>query len=61
MEGISSASEQQSASMEEITATANKLGSLAELLKESLKVKEESNKEKNKITLKVPKFKKKEK
>jgi hypothetical protein len=53
MEGISSASEQQSASMEEITANANKLGSLAEDLKESLEVKEESNMPKKKMTLKI--------
>ena len=36
MEGISSASEQQTASMEEITATANRLGILAEELKNQL-------------------------
>ena len=36
MEGISASSEQQTASMEEITATANRLGSLAEGLKNSL-------------------------
>ena len=36
MEGISASSEQQTASMEEVTSTANKLGSLAETLKESL-------------------------
>ncbi|MFX1503505.1 MAG: hypothetical protein ACFFDH_21255, partial [Promethearchaeota archaeon] len=46
MEGISSAAEQQSASMEEITATANKLGTLAEWLKDSLKTAEESPKKK---------------
>ena len=37
MEGISSSSEQQTASMEEISATAHKLGSLAEKLKNNLK------------------------
>ena len=36
MEGISASSEQQTASMEEVTSTANKLGTLAETLKESL-------------------------
>ncbi len=36
MEGISASSEQQTASMEEITSTANKLGTLAEKLKEGL-------------------------
>ena len=35
-EGISGVSEEQTASMEEITATANKLGALAEKLKERL-------------------------
>ncbi|MFX1371869.1 MAG: methyl-accepting chemotaxis protein [Promethearchaeota archaeon] len=53
MEGISSASEQQSASMEEITATANKLGILAEDLKDTLKVSDEPTKQKKKITLKA--------
>ncbi|MFX1280183.1 MAG: hypothetical protein ACFFA3_12260, partial [Promethearchaeota archaeon] len=53
MEGISSASEQQSASMEEITATANKLGSMAEDLKESLKVEENSHKQKKKLNLTI--------
>ncbi len=53
MEGISSASEQQSASMEEISATANKLGTLAENLKDTLKVAEEPTKQKKKITLKA--------
>ncbi|MFX1389964.1 MAG: methyl-accepting chemotaxis protein [Promethearchaeota archaeon] len=52
MEGIASAAEQQSASMEEITATANKLGTLAEHLKDSLNTAEESPKKK-KITLKA--------
>ena len=46
MEEISAAAEQQSASMEEITATANKLGTLAEILKDSLNVGEESSKQK---------------
>ena len=36
MEGISASSEQQTASMEEITSTANKLGNLAEDLKTTL-------------------------
>lgn len=36
MEGISASSEEQTASMEEITGTANRLGSLAEELKNSL-------------------------
>ena len=36
MEGISSSSEQQTASMEEITDTANRLGTLAEGLRETL-------------------------
>ncbi len=36
MEGISASSEEQTASMEEITATANKLGTLAEDLKDQL-------------------------
>ncbi len=51
MEGISAAAEQQSASMEEITATANKLGTLAENLKDTLKVKEDLNEKKKKTTL----------
>lgn len=38
MEGISASAEQQTSSMEEITATAQKLGTLAENLKESLKL-----------------------
>lgn len=38
MEGISASAEQQTASMEEVTSTAHKLGTLAEDLKESLKV-----------------------
>ncbi|MFW9785325.1 MAG: methyl-accepting chemotaxis protein [Candidatus Heimdallarchaeota archaeon] len=37
MEGISSSAEQQTASMEEITSTAHKLGYLGEELKELLK------------------------
>jgi methyl-accepting chemotaxis protein len=37
MEGISASAEQQTASMEEVTATAHKLGTLAENLKNSLK------------------------
>ena len=36
MQGISTSAEQQTASMEEISATANKLGGLAEELKQSL-------------------------
>lgn len=36
MEGISASTEEQTASMEEITATANKLGILVEDLKNSL-------------------------
>ncbi len=36
MEGINAAAEQQTASMEEITATATKLGMMAEDLKDSL-------------------------
>jgi methyl-accepting chemotaxis protein len=36
MEGISASSEEQTASMEEITATANRLGTLAESLKDKL-------------------------
>ncbi|MCK4780791.1 MAG: hypothetical protein KAT57_11405, partial [Candidatus Lokiarchaeota archaeon] len=53
LEGISASSEQQTASMEEITSTANKLGVLAEDLKSELaksetgngKVKEEQSEE----------------
>jgi len=40
MEGISASTEQQTASMEEVTSTAHKLGELAESLKNSLSVKE---------------------
>ena len=40
MEGISASAEQQTASMEEVTSTAHKLGTLAENLKNSLKVDE---------------------
>jgi methyl-accepting chemotaxis protein len=36
MEGISASTEEQTASMEEISATATKLGTLAEDLKEKL-------------------------
>jgi methyl-accepting chemotaxis protein len=36
MEGINASTEQQTASMEEVTATANKLGILAESLRNSL-------------------------
>ena len=36
MEGISASTEEQTASMEEITSTANRLGTLAENLKEKL-------------------------
>ncbi len=36
MEGISASSEEQTASMEEITATANRLGALADGLKSNL-------------------------
>ena len=36
MEGISASAEQQTASMEEVSATANKLGNLAEDLKNKL-------------------------
>ena len=38
MEGINASAEQQSASMEEISSTAHKLGTLAESLKDSLKL-----------------------
>ena len=38
MEGISASAEQQTASMEEVTSTAHKLGTLAEDLKNSLKI-----------------------
>jgi hypothetical protein len=38
MEGISASAEQQTASMEEVTSTAHKLGTLAEELKNSLKL-----------------------
>ncbi len=38
MEGINASTEQQTASMEEVTATATKLGSLAESLRNSLKM-----------------------
>ena len=38
MEGISASTEEQTASMEEISATANKLGSLAEDLRKSLEL-----------------------
>jgi len=38
MEGINASTEQQTASMEEVTATAVKLGSLAETLKNSLTI-----------------------
>ena len=41
MEGISASAEQQTASMEEVTATAQKLGNFAENLKNSLKFEEE--------------------
>lgn len=51
MQGISASAEQQTASMEEITATANKLGELAEDLKQSL-----MSKEKTKITKKIRKW-----
>ncbi|MFX1426866.1 MAG: methyl-accepting chemotaxis protein [Promethearchaeota archaeon] len=40
MEGISASAEQQTASMEEVTSTAHKLGTLAEELKNSLKLEE---------------------
>ena len=50
MQGISASAEQQTASMEEITATANKLGELAEDLKQSL-----TNKQNIKITKKLRK------
>ena len=50
MQGISASAEQQTASMEEITATANKLGELAEDLKQSL-----MSKQKTKITKKIRK------
>ncbi len=40
MEGISASTEQQTASMEEVTSTAHKLGELAERLKNSLVIKE---------------------
>lgn len=40
MEGISASAEQQTASMEEVTSTAHKLGTLAEDLKNSLTLKE---------------------
>lgn len=40
MEGISASTEQQTASMEEITSPAHKLGILAEELKNSLKTDE---------------------
>jgi len=50
MQGISASAEQQTASMEEITATANKLGELAEDLKQSL-----MSKQKIKITKKIRK------
>ncbi len=38
MEGINASTEQQAASMEEVTATATKLGSLVEDLRNSLKM-----------------------
>ena len=41
MEGISASAEQQTASMEEVTSTAHKLGTLAEELKNSLKLDEQ--------------------
>jgi len=40
MEGISASTEQQTASMEEVTSTAHRLGELAESLKNSLSIKE---------------------
>ena len=51
MEGISAAAEQQTASMEEINATANKLGIMAEDLKNSLKLNEDLVKKKESISL----------
>lgn len=42
MEGISTSAEQQTASMEEVTSTAHKLGTLAEELKNSLTLDEET-------------------
>jgi len=52
MEGINASAEQQTASMEEISATANKLGNLAEDLKNKLTV---TNIEKASTKNKVPK------
>jgi methyl-accepting chemotaxis protein len=51
MEGINASAEQQTASMEEITETANRLGGLAEELKQSLMMTQESKSKKERRKL----------